>query len=265
MNFQMPWTTKAPTNSWSAPIEDVKQQIGQHVEHLAEVAAQVGRDVAQQAAQVSRDVAQQAAHVTQDAGSQAATVARDLTGQAVKATQSAGVQTVAAARDVPAGASSLAQQALRGASQLGRELRMLRVTREPASQPRGPDVMPGIALLAGVGGGLALMYFWDPEQGRRRRALFRDQLNKWTRIGQKTASGKAADLRNRTVGLAHEARKAVSNVGGSSEASEASDAESDELSTQSRSSSYTNGSAGNGSQASPIEEGSGQPMTSEVV
>lgn len=260
MNFQMPWTTKAPTNSWSAPIEDVKQQIGQHVEHIAEVAAQLGRDVAQQAANVSRDVAQQAAQVTQDAGSHAAGAARDIGSQAVKHTQSAGSQALTAARDVPVGASTLAQQALRGASQLGRELRTIRVTREPAAQDRGPDVMPGVALLAGVGGGLALMYFWDPEQGRRRRALFRDQIGKWTRMGQKKASGKAADLRNRTAGIAHEARKAVSNVG----SSESADSGADELSTESRSSSYTNGSGGNGSQAMPIEEGFGQPTTSEV-
>jgi len=195
MNMTMPWNKKA-NNGWTAPIEDVKQQIGQQVDHLVQMAAQVSRDVAQQATQVASD-----------AGSQTAGAARDLSGQALKVTQDAGAQVASVARDVPGGATSLLQQVMGGASKLGREARAIRVTREPAQ--RGPDVIPGVALLAGVGSGLALMYFFDPGEGRRRRALLHEQLHKWTRIGRQTAVGKAHDVRNRTVGLAHEARKVV--------------------------------------------------------
>ena len=234
MNLTMPWNSnKQPTNGWTAPIEDVKQQIGQQIDNLAQVAAQVGREVAQGAANIT----QGAANVTQDAGSQAAGVVRDVGAQTVKATQDAGTQAAAAASAVPTGAASLAQQAMRSAAQIGRELRAIRVTREPAPQPRGPDIMPGIALLAGVGGGLALMFFFDPARGRRRRVLLRDQLMKWTRIGRASATGKAKDVRNRTVGVMDEARKAVTSR---------SAAESDETSAlESESHSYstpTNGS-----------------------
>lgn len=93
---------------------------------------------------------------------------------------------------------------------LGNEIKELRITR----RKRGPNVMPGIALLAGLGGGLAAMYFFDPEQGRRRRALLRDQLAKWTRITRETAEGQAKDLRNRAMGVAHEVR---SGLGGNGE------------------------------------------------
>lgn len=200
MNLTMPWNKKPANNGWTAPIEDVKQQIGEQVDHLVQVAAQISRDVAQQATQVASE-----------AGSQTALAARDLSGQALKVTQGAGTQVAAVARDVPGGASSLLQQVMDGAAKLGREARAIRVTREPAPAQRGPDVMPGVALLAGVGGGLALMYFFDPGEGRRRRALLHDQLHKWTRIGRQSAVGKANDVRNRTVGLAHEARKAVTS------------------------------------------------------
>jgi hypothetical protein len=101
--------------------------------------------------------------------------------------------------------------------QLGGEIRKVRITREPPLSSRGPDPRPGIALLAGFGGGLALMYFYDPEEGRRRRALLRDKLTKWTRIGRQTAEGTAKDVRNRTVGVMHEARKAVTSRTGMGE------------------------------------------------
>ncbi len=231
MNLTMPWnSTKQPTNGWTAPIEDVKQQIGQQIDHIAQVAAQVGRDVAQGAT-----------NITQDAGSQAAGVARDLGTQAVKVTQDAGTQAAAVARDVPIGASSLVRQAMRNAAQIGREIRSIRVTREPAPAQRGPDVLPGIALLAGIGGGLALMFFFDPERGRRRRGLLRDQLAKWTRIGRESATGKAKDVRNRTVGVMDEARKVVT----SRTATESTDG--DPLATEAPSySSATNGNSQTG-------------------
>jgi len=207
MNLTMPWNKKQSTKGWTAPIDEVKQQIGQQIDHLAQAAAHVGRDVAQGAANIS----QGAASVSLDAGTQAAGAARDLGTQAVRATQGAGTQAVSVVRDVPTGASSLAQLAMRGVEHIARDLRSIRVAREPVPAPkqRGPDIMPGVALLAGVGGGLALMFFLDPDRGRRRRILLRDQLTKWTRIGRQSAAGKAKDVRNRTVGVMHEARKAV--------------------------------------------------------
>ena len=182
MNFAMPWSASKPANkSWTAPIEDVKQQIGQQVDHLVQVAAQVSRDAASQAATVTQDVGSQAATVAKDLSGQAVKVTHDLSGQAVKVTQDAGSQAASVAREVPTGANSLLQQVMRGAAQLGREARAVRITREPPQKQRGPDIMPGVALLAGVGSGLALMYFFDPGEGRRRRALLRDQFTKWTR------------------------------------------------------------------------------------
>jgi hypothetical protein len=95
----------------------------------------------------------------------------------------------------------------RDVQSLGQDLRRVRLTTEPLRT--APDYMPGIYLLGGFGAGIALMYFLDPDRGRRRRALLRDQFSKWTRIGRETASGRAKDLRNRAAGAVIEARKAV--------------------------------------------------------
>ncbi len=263
MNLTMPWNASKPgNNGWTAPIDDVKQQISQQVDRLVQVAAQVGRDVASQAAHASRDVVAQAAQVSQEAGLQAAGTARDVGEHAIKTTQGAASQAVAVARDVPSGATTLAQQLMGGAAQLGREIRSMRVTRQPAPGPRGPAVVPGVALLAGVGSGLALMYFFDPGEGRRRRALLRDQLTKWSRIGRKTAVGKAHDVRNRTVGLAHEARKAVVSRTGM-------DADMEEIASGSGSGSTTNGGYDNGYGSTdqteqPATHTADQPQHSEV-
>lgn len=231
MNLTMPWnTTKQPTSGWTAPIEDVKQQIGKQIDHIADVAAQVGRDVAHGATSI-----------THDAGSQAAGVARDLGSNTIKATQDVGSQAAAVVREVPTGARGLAHQAISGAAHIGRDLRSIRVTREPAPQQRGPDIMPGVALLAGLGSGLALMFFFDPERGRRRRTLLRDQLLRWTRIGRESATGKAKDVRNRTVGVMYEARRAVSSKTG---------AESNETDAlENESNSYSTSDTGNGQNA----------------
>jgi gas vesicle protein len=61
--------------------------------------------------------------------------------------------------------------------------------------------------------GAAAMYFFDPEQGNRRRALARDKVA-WFKdeIGdmRETAAGRAEDLRNRTKGMIHEVKKSAS-------------------------------------------------------
>lgn len=248
MKLNMPWNTKQSTSGWTAPIEDVKQQIGQQIDHIA----QVGRDVAQGAASATHG----AASATQEAGAQAAGVARDLSGQTLKATQEAGNQAASAVRDVPVGVSSLAGLAMRGAAHVGRDLRALRVTREPAPARRGPDIMPGVALLAGVGSGLALMFFFDPERGRRRRVQLRDQIMKWTRIGRESATVKAKDVRNRTVGVMSDARNAVaSKTGVESADPQALESETKSYSTDSTSNGQDNGyDTSAGSNERPVEQ-----------
>jgi len=190
-------------NQWSAQLDEVKKQLGQQLDHLAKVTTEMGREAANQAA-----------NVTQDAGAQAAGTARDLSSQAAKATADVSNQAVSVVREVPVGAGALAAGAMKGLQQLGSEIRKVRITREAPMSRRGPDARPGIALLAGFGGGLALMYFFDPDEGRRRRALLRDQLTKLTRISRETAEGTAKDVRNRAVGVMHEAQKAVNSRSG---------------------------------------------------
>jgi hypothetical protein len=66
---------------------------------------------------------------------------------------------------------------------------------------------------AGVGIGAGLMYILDPQLGRRRRSMMRDQarhLMDETRDGMRTV---ATDLRNRAQGLAAEARSAMQGEG----------------------------------------------------
>jgi hypothetical protein len=237
MTFQMPWNRNKPSDKLMASIDDIKRQIGVQVDKLSKLTSDVGRDISAQAAQVS-----------QDTGAQVGSAARDLGNQAARASEEARAQAASAAREVPVVAGALAQQALRGAAQLGRDLRQLRITKEPVvRQQRGPDLAPGLALLAGVGSGLAIMYFFDPNDGRRRRSLLRAQISKWTRIGRESAEGKAKDLRNRAVGVMYEARKAVAkpDVDQATDAMPAARA------------------GGNGS--STGYERSEQPVTSEIV
>ena len=200
MNLTMPWNTKqSPAEKVSGTLDDVRRALASEADHIAEVAAQFGHE----------------------AGSQAAKASHEATSQAGSAVH-----------DATAAASGIVQQLVRGASQLGKEiaatgkksvrdlghdvqaigddLKHVRVTTEP--KRTGPDLMPGVTLLGGFGAGIALMYFLDPEQGNRRRALLRDQFVKWTRIGREKAAGTAKDFRNRTVGVMHETRKAVSGA-----------------------------------------------------
>jgi osmotically-inducible protein OsmY len=61
-----------------------------------------------------------------------------------------------------------------------------------------------------IGLGAVLMYFLDPDSGRRRRALLRD---KWTRMvhrGTDAARATAKDLGNRASGVVAEAKSSVS-------------------------------------------------------
>lgn len=61
-------------------------------------------------------------------------------------------------------------------------------------------------LLGGIGIGALLMYLFDPDRGRGRRARLSDQLtSNVNRLGD-AAGAKARDLRNRAQGVMHEAR-----------------------------------------------------------
>jgi hypothetical protein len=65
------------------------------------------------------------------------------------------------------------------------------------------------SFLCGAALGAAVMYFLDPQGGRRRRALVRDKTFSWANQAEEYAEKKAQHLGNRASGMAHEARKAV--------------------------------------------------------
>jgi gas vesicle protein len=69
------------------------------------------------------------------------------------------------------------------------------------------------ALLAGVGIGAAAMYLLDPEEGRRRRALLRDQLMKAQRVTSEAMEARSRDMTNRASGAAAETRAAAKRAG----------------------------------------------------
>jgi len=62
------------------------------------------------------------------------------------------------------------------------------------------------ALLTGLGLGVGLMYFMDPERGRRRRALVRDKVAHTTRLSSNALGTVGHDLAHRAAGLVARAR-----------------------------------------------------------
>ncbi len=60
--------------------------------------------------------------------------------------------------------------------------------------------MMGLTGLGGVGLGAALMYIFDPDRGRRRRALARDQMAHTARLVKRAASATSRDLSHRVYG-----------------------------------------------------------------
>jgi hypothetical protein len=65
------------------------------------------------------------------------------------------------------------------------------------------------AFLRGAGVGAGIMFFWDPDRGRRRRSLVRDQLIHGICQTRKTADLVRRDAGNRLSGVAAEVRGAL--------------------------------------------------------
>jgi gas vesicle protein len=76
------------------------------------------------------------------------------------------------------------------------------------------DDIAKIALAAAIGAGVGAlaMFIFDPDNGRRRRALARDKMVHYGKEAVDAVESAARDLRNRAQGVAAEARGAVSNV-----------------------------------------------------
>lgn len=66
-----------------------------------------------------------------------------------------------------------------------------------------------LGTLAGLGAGAAVMYFMDPDRGRRRRALVRDKAVSAGNAFSETVNARSKDLANRSYGMAMEAKKMV--------------------------------------------------------
>lgn len=63
--------------------------------------------------------------------------------------------------------------------------------------------------LTGIGLGATAMYFWDPDLGRRRRALVRDQVNRWINNLNRAMDVTVRDMENRLYGTYAEIRSRV--------------------------------------------------------
>jgi osmotically-inducible protein OsmY len=67
------------------------------------------------------------------------------------------------------------------------------------------------ALVGGLGLGAALMYLFDPDRGRRRRALIRDKAEGAANKAGDYAGKMSRDLRNRAYGLVTETKSMFQN------------------------------------------------------
>lgn len=67
--------------------------------------------------------------------------------------------------------------------------------------------------LAGIAVGALAMYFSDPDRGRRRRALVRDQVEHWTKEAACAIDVASRDLANRLQGIRVRATKLISQRG----------------------------------------------------
>jgi hypothetical protein len=195
--------------------EEVGKEAGRLGQEVSKEAGRLGQEVSREAGKLGREASREAGKLGHEASreagklsKEAAKLAEQAAREARRLSKEAGKRGMSLSRELAATGEDNVRALSTDRRALGDEVRELRIARKQ----RGPNMMPGIALLAGLGGGLAAMYFLDPEQGRRRRALLRDQLVKWTRITRETAESQARDLRNRTIGAAHEVRRGAEAV-----------------------------------------------------
>ena len=66
-----------------------------------------------------------------------------------------------------------------------------------------------ISLVSGASLGAGLMYLFDPDRGRRRRALIRDRGNRWSRKTKEFAGSATRDVQNRVIGMGSTVRSWV--------------------------------------------------------
>jgi uncharacterized membrane protein len=71
----------------------------------------------------------------------------------------------------------------------------------------------GLAMMVGAGVGAGLMYLYDPQMGRRRRAVTRDKLVSFGHRIDDAIEVTSRDLTNRTVGLWAEMRSSITSNG----------------------------------------------------
>ena len=90
-----------------------------------------------------------------------------------------------------------------------------RVLRSGFRRSRGaesPSRRPVLAAAAGAGAGAGLMYLLDPDRGRRRRALARDQAVHYLHETADATETAARDLGHRGVGLVAKSRRRLQSV-----------------------------------------------------
>ncbi|MCW5977437.1 MAG: SRPBCC family protein [Bryobacteraceae bacterium] len=70
----------------------------------------------------------------------------------------------------------------------------------------------GVSLIGGLGLGCGLMYFLDPDRGRRRRAVMRDKLAAGGHRLQRELGKAKRDIENRAAGVEAQAKQAVTGA-----------------------------------------------------
>ncbi len=118
----------------------------------------------------------------------------------------------------------------RAGSSVSRMLKRYKEERQ-GKDNKGRGFSTGLLLIGGAGVGAALMYLLDPEQGRRRRALVRDQIVKAKNKTADAVGKTSRDLRNRAQGVIAETRSALRSENQPKQTEEAASG----LSTQTRS------------------------------
>ena len=158
MTVTMPF--KAPSDidvdGVASRIDEVRRSLSTEAEHLAEMAAQYGREAGMHTANVAHEIA------------------RDPQGTANGWLQLLFKALAGLSDAFATSGRKFAEDAGGNAQSLARDLRHVRITTEP--KKAGPNAAAGVTLLAGFGAGMALMYFFDPERGRARREMVRERV-----------------------------------------------------------------------------------------